>query len=132
MRKTACRVERSVAETASAFLALPAQPAPDSIKPPEFYVAEDVAVPMHDAPLPGGLWKELCDALGKPNAGIKGDQPDPLQLDASSCVDRRNRQGGSNRRREKFSAGPGAPPPHTVCEFFTGAGVPKSKFRRRP
>jgi len=29
--------------------------------------------------LPGGLWKELCGALGKPNAGIRGDQPDTLQ-----------------------------------------------------
>src|SRR5262249_11762868 len=33
----------------------------------------------HDTPLPGGLWKELCGALGKPNAGIRGDQPDTLQ-----------------------------------------------------
>src|SRR5262249_29207604 len=31
------------------------------------------------APLPGSLWKELCGALGKPNAGIRGDQPDTLQ-----------------------------------------------------
>src|SRR5262249_46920210 len=43
------------------------------------HVAEDIAVPVHDAPLPGGLWKELCGALGKPNAGIRGDQPDTLQ-----------------------------------------------------
>src|SRR5215813_10746529 len=34
---------------------------------------------MHDAPLPGSLWKELRGALGKPNAGIRGDQPDTLQ-----------------------------------------------------
>src|SRR5262249_1674836 len=33
----------------------------------------------HDTPLPGGLGKELCGALGKPDAGIRGDQPDPLQ-----------------------------------------------------
>src|SRR5262249_499600 len=33
----------------------------------------------HDTPLPGGLWKELCGALGKPDAGIRGDQPDTLQ-----------------------------------------------------
>src|SRR5262249_25869070 len=43
------------------------------------HVAEDVAVPVHDAPLPGGLWKELCGALGKPDAGIRGDQPDTFQ-----------------------------------------------------
>jgi hypothetical protein len=24
------------------------------------HVTEDVAVPVHDAPLPGSLWKELC------------------------------------------------------------------------
>jgi hypothetical protein len=30
----------------------------------------------------------------------------PDYFDASSCVDRRNRPGGSKRRREKFSAGP--------------------------
>jgi hypothetical protein len=33
----------------------------------------------HDAPLPGSFWKELGRALGKPNAGIRGDQPDTLQ-----------------------------------------------------
>src|SRR5262249_935175 len=34
------------------------------------HVAKDVAVPVHDTPLPGGLWKELCGALGKPDTGI--------------------------------------------------------------
>src|SRR6266705_3200843 len=29
--------------------------------------------------LPGSLWKELSGALGKPNAGIRGDEPDTLQ-----------------------------------------------------
>src|SRR5262249_41196822 len=43
------------------------------------HVAKDVAVPVHDTPLPGGLWKELCGALGKPDTGIGGDQPDTLQ-----------------------------------------------------
>src|SRR5215831_2109793 len=43
------------------------------------HVTEDVAVPVHDAPLPGRIRKELCGALGKPNAGIRGDQPDTLQ-----------------------------------------------------
>src|SRR5262249_22799038 len=43
------------------------------------HVAEDVAVPVHDAPSPGSLWKELRGALGKPNAGIRGDQPDTLE-----------------------------------------------------
>src|SRR5262249_14014296 len=43
------------------------------------HVAEDVAVPVHDAPLPGGLWKELCGVLGKPDAAIRGDQPDTLK-----------------------------------------------------
>src|SRR5215467_9593729 len=43
------------------------------------HVAKDVAVPVHDTPLPGGLWKELCGALGKPDTGIRGDQPDTLQ-----------------------------------------------------
>src|SRR5262245_21416156 len=42
-------------------------------------VTEDVAVPVHDAPLPGRIRKELCGALGQPNAGIRGDQPDTLQ-----------------------------------------------------
>src|SRR6516165_525280 len=43
------------------------------------HVTEDVAVPVHDAPLPGRIRKELCGALGQPNAGIRGDQPDTLQ-----------------------------------------------------
>src|SRR6516225_287433 len=43
------------------------------------HVTEDVAEPVHDAPLPGRLWKELCGALGKPNAGIRDDEPDALQ-----------------------------------------------------
>jgi hypothetical protein len=30
--------------------------------------------------------------------------------------------GGSIAGREKFSAGPVAPPPHTVCEIFTARG----------
>jgi hypothetical protein len=31
--------------------------------------------------------------------------------------------------RESFFARPGAPPPHTVCEYFTAqGGVPKSEF----
>jgi hypothetical protein len=33
----------------------------------------------HDTPLPGSFWKELGGALGKPNAGIRGDQPDTRQ-----------------------------------------------------
>src|SRR5215471_3598365 len=37
------------------------------------HVAEDIAVPMYDAPLPNSLWKELRGTLGKPNAGIRGD-----------------------------------------------------------
>src|SRR5262245_51546853 len=37
------------------------------------HVTEDIAVPMYDAPLLGSLWKELRGALGKPNAGIRGD-----------------------------------------------------------
>src|SRR5437660_11030245 len=36
-------------------------------------------VPVHDAPLPGSLRKELCGALCKPNAGIRDDEPDALQ-----------------------------------------------------
>src|SRR6516165_3358459 len=43
------------------------------------HVAEDVAIPVHDAPLPGSFWKELRCTLGKPNAGIRGDQPDTPQ-----------------------------------------------------
>jgi len=42
-------------------------------------VAEDVAIPVRDAPLPGSFWKELGRALSKPNAGIRCDQPDTLQ-----------------------------------------------------
>src|SRR5262249_32250291 len=37
------------------------------------HVAEDIAVPVYDAPLPDSFWKELRGALGKPNAGIRGD-----------------------------------------------------------
>src|SRR5262245_47819772 len=33
------------------------------------HVAEDVAVPVHDVPLPSSLYKEFRGALGKPNAG---------------------------------------------------------------
>src|SRR5262245_22658848 len=43
------------------------------------HVTEDVAVPLRDAPLPGRIRKELSGALGQPNAGIRGDQPDTLQ-----------------------------------------------------
>src|SRR5260221_1558348 len=43
------------------------------------HVTEDVAVPVHDAPLPGSLCKELCGAPGKPNTGIRVDEPDALQ-----------------------------------------------------
>jgi hypothetical protein len=43
-----------------------------------------------------------------------------------------DRLGGYFFGRESFSAGPGAPPPHTVCEIFTAqGGVPKSEFRLR-
>src|SRR5215813_7128830 len=43
------------------------------------HVTEDVAVPVHDLPLPGRIRKELCGTLGQPNAGIRSDQPDTLQ-----------------------------------------------------
>src|SRR5262249_55511334 len=43
------------------------------------HLAEDIAVPMYDAPLPNSLWKELRGTLGKPMAGIRGDEPDALQ-----------------------------------------------------
>src|SRR2546430_10351800 len=45
----------------------------------ERHVAEDVAIPVHDAPFARQLLEELGGALGKPNAGIRGDQPDTLQ-----------------------------------------------------
>jgi hypothetical protein len=38
-------------------------------------VAEDVAVPVHDAALPGRLGEELGRALGEPQAGIRDNQP---------------------------------------------------------
>ena len=34
---------------------------------------------VYDAPLPDSFGKELRGALGKPNAGIRGDEPDALQ-----------------------------------------------------
>ena len=43
------------------------------------HVAEDVAVPVHDAALPGGLGEELGGTLGKPQAGVRDDQPDAAQ-----------------------------------------------------
>ena len=42
-------------------------------------MAEDVAVPLHDAPLPGRLGEKLRGALGEPEAGIRDDQPDAGQ-----------------------------------------------------
>src|SRR5262249_11969615 len=38
--------------------------------------AEDVAVLMHDAPLPSGIGKDLDGALGEPEACIRDDQSD--------------------------------------------------------
>jgi hypothetical protein len=49
-------------------------------------VAEDVAVLVHDAPLPDSFWEELGGALGKPNAGIRGDQPDTLNPRSLRCL----------------------------------------------
>ncbi len=43
------------------------------------HVAEDVAVPMHDAPLPSHLVEELGSAFGKPDASVGDDQPDTMQ-----------------------------------------------------
>jgi hypothetical protein len=37
------------------------------------HVTEDVTIPVHDAALPSRLGKELRGALGKPEAGIRGD-----------------------------------------------------------
>jgi hypothetical protein len=42
-------------------------------------VAENVAVPVHDTPLPGCVGKELGNALGKSDTGIGDDQPDAVQ-----------------------------------------------------
>src|SRR5512132_1525641 len=61
-------------------------PVPEHTAPPPSRIIEDNGIRRrglfqrpHDAPLPGSLRKELCGALGKPNAGIRGDQPDTLQ-----------------------------------------------------
>ena len=40
------------------------------------HVAEDVAVPVHDAALPGRIGEELRSALGEPEACIRDDQSD--------------------------------------------------------
>src|SRR5262249_31071233 len=40
------------------------------------HVAEDVAIPVHDAALPGRLGEELGRALAQPQAGVRDDQPD--------------------------------------------------------
>ena len=42
-------------------------------------VAEDVAVPMHDTPLPGGIGEELGGTFRKPHARVRDDQPDAVQ-----------------------------------------------------
>ncbi len=43
------------------------------------HVAEDVAVPVHDAALPGRIGEELRSALGEPEACIRDDQSDPCE-----------------------------------------------------
>src|SRR5262249_37468648 len=43
------------------------------------HVAEDVAVPVHDAALPSGLGEKLGGTFGKSQAGVRDDQPDPAQ-----------------------------------------------------
>ena len=37
-------------------------------------MAENVAVEMHDAPLPSSVREELGSALGEPHAGVRDDQ----------------------------------------------------------
>jgi len=53
------------------------------------YVSEDVAVPMHNAALPGRLGEQLGRALGKPDAGIRGDQPDLLETTLLEVLEER-------------------------------------------
>src|SRR6202008_4155078 len=40
------------------------------------HMDEDIAVPVHNTSLPGGVRKDLGGALGKPQAGIRDDQAD--------------------------------------------------------
>src|SRR5262249_45188163 len=62
----------------------------------------------------------VVDVYGR---GIRPNNPE-------TCQAAMIRPGGSIAGREKFSAGPGAPPPHTFWEYFIAqGGVPKSKFR---
>jgi hypothetical protein len=42
-------------------------------------VADDVAVPMHDTPLPGGIGEELRGTFRKPHASVRDDQLDAVQ-----------------------------------------------------
>jgi hypothetical protein len=44
---------------------------------------------VHDAALPGGLGEELGGTLGKPQAGVRDDQPDAAQtVDAGVILPR--------------------------------------------
>jgi hypothetical protein len=43
------------------------------------HVAEDIAVPMHNAALPGRIGEELGRALGKTHTGIGYDQPNAVE-----------------------------------------------------
>jgi hypothetical protein len=51
------------------------------------HVAEDIAVPMHDAALPRRLGEELSGAFGKPHAGVGDDQPDPMKAAALEMLE---------------------------------------------
>ena len=86
------------------------------------HVAEDVAVPVHDAALPGGLGEELGGTLGKPQAGVRDDQPDTAQTALLEMtkeraparlppwLPRRCRESPDNPRRSRRS-----PPEATRC-----------------
>src|SRR6516162_1546947 len=53
------------------------------------YMTEDIAVPMHDTALPHRVGEKLRGAFGKPDAGIRGDQPDPFQATLLEVLEER-------------------------------------------
>src|SRR5262249_51854223 len=42
------------------------------------HVTANIAIPVHDAPLPGSIRKALSGPLGNPNAAARSDTPAPL------------------------------------------------------
>jgi hypothetical protein len=50
-------------------------------------MTENVAIPVHDASLPGCFGKELCSALGKPDTSIRNDQPNAHETSLLEVVE---------------------------------------------